>query len=131
MKQKKIMFLGGIYYSVPAIEVAHKHGYHVITIDNIPENIAHKYSDEFHPVSIVDKDAILRLAQQLEIDGIVSYGVDPGVTTAAYVAEKMGLPFQCSYESACILQNKSLFRQFLKENGFNVPNAKGFTNWLL
>ena len=129
MKQKKIMFLGGIYYSVPAIEVAHKHGYHVITIDNIPENIAHKYSDEFHPVSIVDKDAILRLAQQLEIDGIVSYGVDPGVTTAAYVAEKMGLPFQCSYESACILQNKSLFRQFLKENGFNVPNAKGFTNY--
>ena len=128
VKQKKIMFLGGIYYSIPAIEVAHQHGYHVITVDNIPDNIAHRYSDEYHNVSILDQDAVLELAQRLQIDGIVSYGVDPGVVTAAYVAENMGLPFQCSYQSACILQDKSLFRKFLKDNGFNVPTAKGFTN---
>ena len=129
MKQKKIMFLGGIYYSVPAIEVAHQHGYHVITVDYLPENIAHKYSDEFHNVSILDKDAILHLAKELQIDGIVSYGVDPGVVTAAYVAEQMGLPFQCSYQSACILQDKSLFRKFLRDHGFNTPNAKGFSSY--
>lgn len=127
MRQKKIMFLGGIYYLVPAIKAAHQHGYHVITVDYIPENIAHQYSDEYHNVSILDKDAILRLAQKLNIDGIVSYGVDPGVVTAAYVAEKMNLPFQCPYESACILQNKSLFRKFLSENGFNTPKAKGYS----
>lgn len=123
------MFLGGIYYSVPAIEVAHQHGYHVITVDYLPENIAHKYSDEFHNVSILDKDAILHLAKELKIDGIVSYGVDPGVVTAAYVAEQMGLPFQCSYQSACILQDKSLFRKFLRDHGFNTPNAKGFSSY--
>lgn len=123
------MFLGGIYYSVPAIEVAHQHGYHVITVDYLPENIAHKYSDEFHNVSILDKDAILHLAKELQIDGIVSYGVDPGVVTAAYVAEQMGLPFQCSYQSACILQDKSLFRKFLRDHGFNTPNAKGFSSY--
>jgi carbamoylphosphate synthase large subunit len=128
VKQKKIMFLGGIYYSVPAIEVAHQHGYHVITVDNIPDNIAHRYSDEYHNVSILDQDVVLELAQRLQIDGIVSYGVDPGVVTAAYVAENMGLPFQCSYQSACILQDKSLFRKFLKDNGFNVPTAKGYAN---
>ena len=48
--------------------------------------------------------------------------------TAAYVAEQMGLPFTCSYESACILQDKALFRQFLTDNGFNVPHAKGYDN---
>lgn len=127
-KQKKIMFLGGIYYSIPAIEVAHRHGYHVITVDNIPGNIAHRYSDEYHNVSIIDKEAVLNLAQRISIDGIVSYGVDPGVVTAAYVAEKMNLPFQCSYESARILQDKSLFRKFLSDNGFNVPFAKGYSN---
>lgn len=40
----------------------------------------------------------------------------------------MGLPFQCSYKVACILQDKSLFRQFLSENDFNCPHAKGYTN---
>ena len=128
MKQKKLMLLGGIRYLLPAIEAAHKHGCHVITVDYLPDNIAHKYSDEYHNVSIIDKDAVLKLAQELQIDGILSYAVDPGVVTAAYVAEQMGLPFTCSYESACILQDKARFRQFLTDNGFNVPNAKGYDN---
>ena len=127
MKQKKLMLLGGIRYLLPAIEAAHKHGCHVITVDYLPDNIAHKHSDEYHNVSILDKEAVLRLARELQIDGILSYAVDPGVTAAAYVAEKMGLPFTCSYESASILQDKARFRQFLTENDFNVPNAKGYT----
>ena len=126
--QKKLMLLGGIRYLLPAIEAAHKHGAYVITVDYLPDNIAHKYSDEYHNVSIIDKEAVLKLARELQIDGILSYAVDPGVVTAAYVAEKMGLPFTCSYEAACILQDKARFRQFLADNGFNVPNAKGYTN---
>lgn len=122
------MLLGGIRYLLPAIEAAHKHGCHVITVDYLPDNIAHKYSDEYHNVSILDKEAVLKLAQDLQIDGILSYAVDPGVVTAAYVAEQMGLPFTCSYEAACILQDKARFRKFLTENGFNVPNAKGYTD---
>lgn len=128
MKQKKLMLLGGIRYLLPAIEAAHRHGCHVITVDYLPDNIAHKYSDEYHNVSILDKEAVLALANKLQIDGILSYAVDPGVITAAYVAEQMGLPFTCSYEAACILQDKSRFRQFLADNGFNVPHAKGYVN---
>lgn len=128
MAQKKLMLLGGIRYLVPAIEAAHKHGHHVITVDYLPNNVAHKFSDEYHDVSILEKDKekVLNLAQELQIDGILSYAVDPGVVAASYVAEKMGLPFTCSYESACIMQDKSKFRQFLTDHGFNVPNAKGY-----
>ncbi len=127
-KQKKLMLLGGLRYLLPVIEAAHRHNVYVITVDYKPTNIAHKYSDEYHNLSILDKEAVLSLAQELEIDGIMSFAVDPGVVTAAYVAEKMGLPFQCSYESACILQDKAAFRKFLADNGFNVPNAKGYDN---
>lgn len=128
MRQKKLMLLGGIRYLLPAIETAHKHGCHVITVDYLPDNIAHKYSDEYHNVSILDKNTVLKLAQELQIDGILSYAVDPGVVTAAYVAEQMSLPFSCSYKTACILQDKSLFRQFLIDNSFNAPHAKGYSN---
>lgn len=128
MKQKKLMLLGGLRYLLPVIEEAHKLGAYVITADYLPDNIAHKYSDEYCNVSIIDKDAVLAKAKELEIDGILSHAVDPGVVSAAYVAEQMGLPFQTSYKAACILQDKSLFRQFLKENGFNCPQAKGYAN---
>lgn len=122
------MLLGGLRYLLPVIEEAHKMGVHVITADYLPDNIAHKYSDEYCNVSIIDKDAVLKAAQALQIDGILSHAVDPGVVSAAYVAEKMGLPFQCSYEAARILQDKSLFRKFLSEHGFNCPKAKGYNN---
>lgn len=125
---KRLMLLGGIRYLLPVIKAAHHHGYYVITVDYVPDNIAHQYSDEFHNVSILDKEAVLHLAKELNIDGILSFGVDPGVVTAAYVAEQMGLSFQCSYDVACILQDKSRFRQFLKDNDFNVPNAKGYSS---
>ena len=127
-KQKRLMLLGGLRYLLPVIEEAHKLGLYVITADYLPDNIAHKYSDEYCNVSIIDKEAVLKEAQRLEIDGIMSFAVDPGVVSAAYVAEKMGLPFQCSYEAACILQDKSKFRKFLSDNGFNCPKAKGYSN---
>lgn len=127
MEQKKLMLLGGLRYLLPVIEAAHKLGIYVITCDYLPDNIAHKYSDEYHNVSIVDKDAVLALARDLQIDGIMSFAVDPGVVTAAYVQEQMGLPGN-PYESVCILQNKDRFRNFLTQHGFNVPKAKGFVS---
>ncbi len=128
MAQKKLLLLGGLRYLLPVIDAAHKQGYYVITCDYLPDNIAHKYSDEYHNVSIIDKEAVLKLARELQIDGIMSFAVDPGVVTAAYVQEQMGLPAFGPYESVCILQNKDRFRHFLTEHGFNVPKAKGFSS---
>lgn len=127
MKQKKLMLLGGLRYLLPVIEAAHELGIYVITCDYLPDNIAHKYSDEYRNVSIVDKEAVLAVARELQIDGIMSFAVDPGVVTAAYVQEEMGLPGN-PYESVCILQNKDRFRNFLTKHGFNVPKAKGFSS---
>lgn len=128
MKQKKLMLLGGLRYLLPVIEAAHQLGYYVITCDYLPNNIAHKYSDEYHNISIIDKEAVLALARELQIDGVMSFAVDPGVVTAAYVQEQMGLPAFGPYESVCILQNKDRFRNFLTKHGFNVPKAKGFSS---
>ncbi|WP_294591040.1 ATP-grasp domain-containing protein [uncultured Bacteroides sp.] len=128
MKQKKLLLLGGLRYLLPVIESAHKQGYYVITCDYIPDNIAHEYADEYHNVSIIDKEAVLALARDLQIDGIMSFAVDPGVVTAAYIQEQMGLPAFGPYKSVCILQNKDQFRNFLMQHGFNVPKAKGFSS---
>ena len=126
MKRKKIMLLGGLRYLKPVIDAAHKQGYYVITADYLPDNIAHKWSDEYCNVSIIDKEAVLREAQRLQIDGIMSFACDPGVVAASYVQNKMGLPSFGPFESVEILQNKDKFRAFLAKNGFNVPQAKGF-----
>lgn len=126
--QKKLMLLGGLRYLLPVIEAAHKEGYYVITADNVPDNIAHKYSDEYCNVSIIDKEAVLTEAERLNIDGIMSFACDPGVIAASYVQNKLNLPSFGPFESVVILQNKDKFRKFLSDNGFNVPWAKGYFN---
>lgn len=125
---KKLLLLGGLRYLIPVINCAHELGYYVITCDYLPDNIAHKYSDEYHNVNITHQEEVLDLAQKINIDGIMSFAVDPGVLSASYVAEKMGLP-GCPYNSVKILQNKALFRQFLEMNGFNVPKSKAFKTY--
>lgn len=125
---KKLMILGGSRYALPVIEAAKKLGIYTITADYLPDNIAHKYSDEYVNVSVIDKDATLNVARKMKINGIMSFACDPGVTTAAYVAEQMELPNVGPYKSVCILQNKAKFRKFLTDHGFNVPVAKGYKN---
>ena len=126
MKQKKLMLLGGIRYLLPVIKAAHEQGYYVITADYYPDNIAHKYSDEYVNVNIIDKEAVLKVAREKNIDGIMSFGVDPGVVAASYVQNQMGLPSFGPFESVEILQKKDKFRAFLTKHGFNVPTAKGY-----
>lgn len=124
---KKIMLLGGNYFQMTATKAAKELGHYVISVDYLPDNPAHKLADEYHNVSTVDKEEVLKLAQELKIDGIVSYASDVSAPTAAYVAEKMGLPTN-PYESVMILTHKDLFRPFLIEHGFNSPKSKGFAD---
>lgn len=126
---KRLLILGGSRYIIPVIEAAHNLGCYVITCDYLPNNIAHKYSDEYVNVSVIDHEKVLEISKRKKIDGIMSFACDPGVTTAAYVAEKMGLPSVADYNTVCIMQNKDLFRKFLKENGFNVPWSISFGNY--
>ena len=80
---------------------------------------------KFYCVSTKDKDAILEVAKNEKVDGVVAYASDPAAPTAAYVAEKLGLPTN-PYKSVEILAFKDKFRDFLRENNFNCPKAKGF-----
>ena len=123
---KKLLMLGGSLYQTYAIKEAKRLGYYVISCDYLPSNPGHKYSDEYHNVSTTDKEAVLKLAKELDVDGVVAYASDPAAPSAAYVCEQMGLPTS-PYKSVEILSNKDLFRQFLQENGFNCPKAMGFT----
>ena len=119
--QKTLLLLGGARYALPVIDAAHELGARVVTCDYLPHGFAHKFSDGYINASIVDNEAVLAAARECGADGIMSFAADPGVVAAAYAAEKLGLPFQGSYEAVAILQDKERYRSFLRNNGFNCP----------
>lgn len=122
---KKILMLGGSMQQIPAIQAAKAKGLYTITCDYLPDNPGHQFADAYYNVSTTDKEAVLDLAQQLSVDGIVAYASDPAAPAAAYVSERLGLPGN-PYESVEILTHKDLFRKFLAEHGFHTPVAGGY-----
>ena len=67
MKQKKVLLLGGSKQQIPSIKKAKELGLYTITCDYLPNNPGHKLADEYHNVSTTDKDAVLKLAQKLNM----------------------------------------------------------------
>lgn len=122
---KKILLLGGSAQQVIAIETAKTLGYYTVLCDYLPDNPGQHHADKFHLVSTTDKKAVLNVAQNEQVDGVLAYASDPAAPTAAYVAEKLGLPGS-PYESVEILCNKDKFRAFLREHNFCTPKAKGY-----
>lgn len=124
---KKILLLGGSAQQIVAIKTARKHGYYTVLCDFLSDNPGQYEADKFYLVSTTDKEAVLEVAQNEQVDGVLAYASDPAAPTAAYVAEKMGLPTN-PYESVETLCNKDRFRRFLSENGFNTPFARGYSD---
>lgn len=125
---KKILMLGGAMQQIPAIKCAKELGFYVITCDYLPNNPGHKFADEYYNISTTEKERVLELAIKLGIDGVLAYASDPAAPTAAYVSEKMGLPGN-PYDAVNVMTQKDLFRKFLKEHGFNTPQARGYCSY--
>lgn len=125
--QKKILLLGGSAQQIVAIETAKGLGYLTVLCDYLPDNPGQHCADKFYLVSTTDKDAVLEVARKERVDGILAYASDPAAPTAAYVADKMGLPGN-PCESVETLCNKDRFRAFLRENGFHAPEAAGYAD---
>lgn len=123
---KTLLLLGGARYALPVIDAAHELGVKVVTCDYLPHNYAHAYSDDYINASIIDNEAVLAAARECKADGIMSFAADPGAIAASYAAEKIGLPFQGSYEAVSILQDKERYRAFLHDHGFNCPELHIF-----
>lgn len=119
---KKILLLGGSAAQLIAIKTAKKLGYYTVLCDYLPDNPGQFIADSFHLVSTTDKDAVLAVAKEEKIDGVVAYSSDPAAPTAAYVANVLNLSGM-DYDIVRQFCEKQLFREFLFKNGFNVPRS--------
>lgn len=122
---KKILLLGGSAQQIIAIETAKRLGYTTVLCDFLPDNPGQYAADKFYLVSTTDAEAVLKVAMEEQVDGVLAYASDPAAPTAAYVAEKMGLPTN-PYHAVKTLCNKDLFRDFLRTQGYHTPVSKGY-----
>lgn len=125
---KKILILNGSFCEEPIIKKAKEMGNYVVTTGNVPDLCGHRFADKYIPCDYSDKDAILKLVQDNDIEGIIPCANDFGVITAAYVAEKMGWKGHDTYENALLLHHKDKFKQYCKEKNIPSPISEVFVS---
>lgn len=112
--EKNLAIIGASYLQLHLIQKAKKLGYitHVFAwkINDVGERAA----DYFYPISIVEKECILKKCREIGICGICSIASDLAVITVNYVAEELGLNGN-SLETTDVSTNKYLMRQIFKK----------------
>ncbi|MBP5412855.1 MAG: ATP-grasp domain-containing protein [Bacteroidales bacterium] len=120
---KKLAIIGASYLQQPLVEKAKEMGLYTLCFAWTEGAVCADIADKFYPISIVEKDEILAICENEQIDGICTIASDVAAPTVAYIAEKMGLVGN-SYESACNANNKYEMRKIFSEAGVPCPKFK-------
>lgn len=117
---KKLAIIGANDFQNQLILKAKSLGYETHVFAWQCGDVGESTADFFYPISIVEKEEILRKCAEIEIDGICSIASDLATLTVNYVAENLGL---CGNSMECtnISTNKFLMRKAFADNGIPVP----------
>lgn len=118
--KKKIAIIGGSYLQLPVVLRAKDMGYEVHCFAWKDGAVCENYSDFFYPISIKEKELILKECLRIGIDGITTIASDLAVLTVNYVASHMGLIGNPD-EYSDITTNKYLMRTCFSEHDIPSP----------
>lgn len=113
----KVMVLGANPLQLRAIQRVQEMGHEAIAVDNRMDSPGKRTADFSAFASTFDPVACLKIAKELEIDGIFTSGTDQPVLTAAMVQDALGLPMPISIELARQLTNKRWMKRKFQKHG--------------
>lgn len=123
-KRVLVITAGALQQTV--IRKAQAMGLWVLATDRSPAAPGLNLADRAEVVDTLDMEAVLRVARAHNVDGVITEQTDVAVPTAAYVAEKMGLP-GIGYEVSLNVTNKWLMRERCREAGLPGPKYRRVT----
>ena len=117
---KKLAIIGASYLQQPLVEKAKEMGIYTLCFAWREGAVCADIADEFHEISIVEKERILEVCRAAKIDGICTIASDVAAPTVAYVANALGLVGN-DYEASIRANNKYRMRQAFMAAGVPCP----------
>lgn len=117
--KQKVFILGAGKGQLDIIELCKRKNYEVIVISIDGDFPGFKAADRCYKIDIRDKEQVLEAAKKENISAILTDQIDLGVTTAAYVAEQLGIQ-GIGYSCSLKFTNKYIMKQEAKKLGVDV-----------
>lgn len=125
VRMKKLIIIGANNFQLPLILKAKAMDIETHVFAWEEGAVGKEFADYFYPISIVDKEAILKIAKTIKPDGVLSIASDLATITVNYLVNELNLTGNSVYSSQ-LCTNKYLMRQVLSENGLPCPGFKLF-----
>lgn len=120
---KRVMILGGGYYQLPLIKKSVEMGIYTI-VCGIPGNYpGYKYATEWVDVDTFDKEAVLKVAREKKIDGILLCGSDACMPTIGFVCDHLKI-LGPSEQATINASNKAIMKECFEQVGVRTAKYK-------
>ena len=117
---KKIVIIGANNFQMPLIKKARDLGYQTHVFAWKDGAVGAELADFFYPISIVEKEEILKKCKEIKPDAVISVASDLATLTVNYLANELNLTGN-SLECTKISTNKYEMRKAFSLNGVSVP----------
>lgn len=115
------LILGGTSPHIAVVRKLQDMGYYTVLVDYKSSPPAAAVADHHSQISTLDRDAVLKAAQDWNAQAVVNVCLDQPVPVVAWVQEQLGLPCIINSQVAQLVTNKDDMKQALVAAG--VPTA--------
>ena len=126
LSKKRLLVLGGTRISCEIIKKAQSMGLTVVVADYYPKEKSpgKQIADESYSVSVLDVDAVVKLIEEKNIDGVLTGFSDMLLPYYAAICQKAGLPSYGTREQFETFINKAKYKALCRK--FGVPTVEEY-----
>jgi biotin carboxylase len=119
-KKKTLLISNGLALACDIVKKAKEKNIYTIVTDWYENSPAKKISDESFMISTADIDAMVDLAKNKKVDGVITSFIDSNLENTRRVCEILGCHFYATKEQLEITMNKRKFKALCKNNHVSV-----------
>lgn len=128
---KILLISGGIEHACQIVEKAREMGIYTIVADYNLDSPAKRISDAAFLTSTTDIDAMVELARNEHVDGVITQFIDSNLVNVQKICDKLGLPFIATAEQLEAIGNKSKAKKHFIKHGLSVPRSYNVSSSIL
>lgn len=116
----KALVLAGGLPQIALLEDLRSRGITTVLADYYEHPVARPHADIFYQVSTLDIPAIRKVAEDEQVDFLITVCTDQALLTVANVSEQLGLPCYIDHQTALNVTNKSYMKRIFAERGIST-----------
>lgn len=117
LKDKRLLLLGGSGWKDAIKTFADRHGIVLVATGNDSSAGIFHIASEIYDVDSTDHEAMKRLIQEKNIDGVYVGGSELVISHACQYLNELGMPCYCTSSQWATLQNKDKFKALCRQFG--------------